>query len=97
MNMNECPQCHQPRKAEEYKCPKCDCYYSQLDEILAKEEAEREKKSFKGRFKTAKKSKGSKQAFSDEIDRLREETPLRTKFTLIVICLFVFALVISVM
>ncbi len=97
MNMNECPQCHQARKAEEYKCPNCDCYYSPLDEILAEEEAERKKDTFKSRFKAAKASNGSMQALSDEVDRLREETPLRTKFTLVVICLFVFALVISVM
>jgi len=95
--MNHCPQCQRQRQADEYKCPACDCYYSQLDEILATEEAEVYKKSFKGRFQAILHANNSKQALQAEIKNLTTKTPLRTKFTLIVILLFIFAMTISVM
>ncbi len=97
MSMNTCPKCGKQREKDEYKCPECDCYYSQLDEILAAEEAELEKRSLKGRLRAVKEADDSIEAFKNEYRRLQETTPLRTKFTLLVIVIFVFALVVSVM
>lgn len=97
MSMNICPECGRRREGDEYKCPECDCYYSQLDEILAAEEAELERRSLKGRLRAVREADNSIEAFRNECRRLKENTPLRTKFTLLVIFIFVFALVVSVM
>jgi uncharacterized membrane protein YvbJ len=95
--MNKCPQCGQPRQADEYRCLACGCFYSQLDEILAAEEAEIERKSFKGRWKAIRKADNPKQAIIDELRTIRENTPRRTSFTLWVIFVFIFALIVSVL
>jgi hypothetical protein len=97
MNMNCCPQCGQKRIAEEFKCPKCACFYSQLDEILAAQEAEIEQKSLQGHLKAIWNAEQPQQALRNELKSLRANTPQRTKFTLIVIGLFIFALIVSVL
>lgn len=97
MSMNQCPQCGRHREKEEYKCPDCDCFYSQLDEILAAEEAELERRSVKGRLRAVKEADDSIEAFKKEYRRLQENTPLTTKIAIAVSLIFVFALVVSVM
>lgn len=95
--MTKCPQCGQQRKADEYRCLACGCFYSQLDEILASEEAEKERKSFKGRLKAIRTANNPKLALTDELRDIRQNTPNRTIFTLAVIFVFVFALIVSVL
>lgn len=97
MNMTQCPQCNHQRKGEEYKCPECNCFYSPLDEVLATEAAEIEKRSFKGRLKAIKSANNSIEAFKQEYQRLEETTPYSTFLALGVIFVFIFALIISVM
>ena len=95
--MNKCPQCGQRRKADEYRCLTCGCFYSQLDEILADDEAEREKNSLKGHLKAIKKADNFKQALRDEFQLLKAHITRRMFFTLLVIFVFIFALMVSVL
>lgn len=95
--MNNCPQCGQKRQADEYRCLACGCFYSQLDEILATDEAEKEKKSFKGRLKTIIKADNPRKALMTELQSIKENTPRITFFTLLVIFSFIFALIVSVL
>lgn len=95
--MNKCPQCGQQRKADEYRCLSCGCFFSQLDEILAAEEAEKERKSFKGRLKAIGNAENRKQALIDELNSIRQNTPNQTLFTFVIIFVFIFALFVSVM
>jgi uncharacterized membrane protein YvbJ len=95
--MNKCPQCGQQRKADEYRCFACGCFYSQLDEILADEEAERERRTLKGRLKAIRQADNPKQALIDELMAIKTNTPRRTSFTLLLIFIFVFALIVSVL
>jgi hypothetical protein len=95
--MNKCPQCGQQRRAEEYRCLACGCFYSQLDEILAAEAATTERNSFKGRLKSILEANNRKQALITELQTLKENTPPRTLFTLVVIFVFIFALIVSVL
>ena len=97
MNMNNCPECGHQREGDEYKCPKCDCFYSQLDEILATEEEEKESRSLKGRLKSIQKSDDSINAFKQEFNKLKDATTEKALLTLALIFMFVFALVLSVM
>ena len=95
--MNKCPQCGQQRKAEEYRCLSCGCFYSQLDEILATEEDEQKRKSLSGRLKNIIHTDNSKQALVDELHDIWQNTPRQTLFTLIVVFVFIFALIVSVL
>jgi hypothetical protein len=95
--MNKCPKCGQQRQADEYRCFTCGCFYSRLDEILADEEAEREKKSFKGRLKMIRTADNPKQALINELRTLKENTPQQTFLTFGVIFIFIFALIVSVL
>ena len=95
--MNTCPACGQTRQAEEYRCLKCGCFYSQLDEILAAEQAEQEKHTFKGRLKAVRAADNPRQALVAELRSIKAQTPARTFVTLAVIFMFVFALMVSVL
>ncbi len=95
--MNKCPQCGRPRKKDDLKCPVCDCFYSKLDEILATDAAEKERKSLKGRLKSIINADNPKQSLYNELQDIKENTPRKTMFTFFVIFVFVFALVVSVL
>jgi len=97
MNMTKCPQCDRQRKGEEYKCPDCDCFYSPLDEILAAEAAEIEKRSFVGRFKASKKESNFWGAVKKEYKRLDDTSPYNVSLILMVIVMFIFAMTLSVL
>ncbi|MCK4494694.1 MAG: hypothetical protein KAU26_11595 [Methylococcales bacterium] len=97
MNMTQCPQCAHKRHGEEYKCPKCNCFYSPLDEILAQEAAEKEKRSFSGRLKAIKAAKNPIKAFFEEYQRENKAAPYNITIFLAIIFMFVFMMVISVM
>jgi uncharacterized membrane protein YvbJ len=97
LTMNQCPQCGQQRQADEYRCLACGCFYSQLDEILATEEAEQHRLSFKGRVKAIMQADNFWQALKEELHAIKENTPRQTIFTLWVIFAFVFALIVSVL
>jgi uncharacterized membrane protein YvbJ len=93
MNMNKCPECGQQRQADEYRCLACGCFYSQLDEFLATEAAQKEKNSFTGRIKAIWHADDSLQALKTEYQTI----PRRTIFTLWVIFAFIFAMTLSVL
>lgn len=91
--MKNCPQCGQARLGEEFKCPQCDVFYSQLDELLFEEQQRLEKNTAKGRMKRILAAENRKQALIDELKIIWRQTPLKTKITLLTIFAFVFVLV----
>ena len=91
--MKNCPECHQPRLGEEFKCPKCDVFYSKLDELLFEEQQKKEQNSLKGRLKVVLAAADHKQAMREEFKRAWKNTPLKTKITLWSIFAFIFVLV----
>ncbi len=95
--MKNCPKCGQARLGEEFKCPKCQVFYSQLDELLYEEQQKQEKNTFKGRLKIIYAADDRKQALRDELKTIWKNTPLKTKITLWTIFAFVFALVVTVL
>ena len=95
--MNQCPECGQKRQADEYRCLNCGCFYSQLDEILAAEEAEQYRTSIKGRLNAIRTADHPKQALFDELSSIKKNTSCKTFFTLWVIFAFIFTLIVSVL
>ena len=94
--MKNCPQCGQQRQGETYKCPSCDVFYSQLDELLYEEQQKLEQTSFKGRFKRIKAASDHNKAFRTELKQIWQTTPLKTKITFWTILAFIFVLVVPI-
>lgn len=95
--MKNCPKCGQPRLGEEFKCPKCDVFYSQLDELLFEEQQRMEQATLKGALKRIRASDDRKQALKGELKTLWQNTPLKTKISLWTIIAFVFVLVVGIL
>lgn len=94
--MKNCPQCGRPRQGEEFKCPACDVFYSQLDEILFEEQQRLERNTFKGAVKRIRAAANRKQALKDELTTIWRNTPLRTKIVFWTIIAFIFVLVVPI-
>jgi len=92
--MKNCPQCGQARQGEEYKCPSCGVFYSQLDELLFEQQERLERDTWKGALKRILAADDRKQAMKDELKLLWHNTPLKTKITLWTIVAFIFMLVV---
>jgi hypothetical protein len=92
--MKNCPQCGQPRQGEAFKCPSCQVFYSQLDEILYAEQQRLEKDTLTGRLKIILAAPDRKQALKQQLGEIWRATPLKTKITFISILAFLFALII---
>ncbi len=94
--MKNCPQCGKLRQGEEYKCPTCNVFYSQLDEILFEDQQKQERNTLKGAIKRIRTAQNSKQVLKDELSILWNNTPLKTKIVIWTIIAFVFVLVVPV-
>ena len=65
--MKNCPQCGQERVAETYKCPACEVFYSQLDELLFEEQQRLEAKTFKAHLRRIWAAEDKQQALGDAL------------------------------
>jgi uncharacterized Zn finger protein (UPF0148 family) len=89
-NMTHCPQCGGVRKGEEFKCPQCDVFYSQLDQWLFEEQQQAEYHSWGARLKRIWAAEQRKQAVAREGRLLWRNTPLKTKIVYITVAAFIF-------
>lgn len=94
--MKNCPQCGQPRQGEEFKCPTCDVFYSQLDELLFEEQQKLEQNTLKGALKRIRASEDRKQALKGELKIMWRNTPLKTKIVIWTVIAFLFVLIVPV-
>jgi len=95
--MNKCPSCGHERKDSAMKCPECGGFYSKIAELIADEEANEEKHSFRGRCKRILNADDIKHDLLVELNRVKAGLTKKAIFTIFVIIAFVFALVISVL
>ncbi|WP_415879291.1 hypothetical protein [Methylomonas sp. TEB] len=94
--MKNCPQCGQPRLGEAFKCPSCDVFYSQLDELLYAEQQKQESQTLKGTLKRIRAAEDRSQALGAALKTLWFNTPLKTKIVIWTLIAFVFVLVVPV-
>lgn len=94
--MNQCPQCGYQRQGFEKKCPRCDLFYSKIDEFLAEEEAKEEQYAFKTRLKHIIKATDRKQACIDELHAIYQAMPKGSLWVLYLILTFIFAMTMMV-
>lgn len=95
--MNKCQSCGHERNGREMKCPQCGGFYSKVDEILAEEEANEEKRSFRGRCKRIMSADDIKHELLAELKLVKAGLTKKSLFAIYVIIVFVFALVVSVL
>ncbi|QWF70673.1 hypothetical protein KEF85_15335 [Methylomonas paludis] len=95
--MKNCPKCGQARQGELFKCPSCDVFYSQIDEILYEEQLLLEKHTVKGLIKKVLAAPDRSQALRSELSSIWKNTPWQTKISLWTIFAFVFALIVTVL
>lgn len=94
--MKNCPKCGQTRQGEEFKCPNCDVFYSQLDELLFEEQEKLERETLKGAMKRIRAAEDPKQALKDELKTLWRNTPLKTKIVIWTVIAFLFVLIVPI-
>jgi uncharacterized membrane protein YvbJ len=95
--MNKCSVCGHQRNERDIKCPECGSYYSKIAEIIAEQEAAEEMQTFRGRCKRILKSDDVKHELLAELKQIRAGLTKKGMFALLVIFVFVFALVVSVL
>lgn len=94
--MKKCPSCGYESSVDAIRCPKCGSYYSKIIELIDKEAAEEEKNTWRGRYQRIVASGHIKQAIASEFVQVLSALPMKTKFALFVIFVFVFALVFAI-
>ena len=95
--MNKCPSCGYENNKNEMRCPECGSFYSKVIEIIAQEEADEELQTFRGQCKRILNSGNIKQELRAELERMKTGLTVKAKFSLFVIFVFIFALIVSVL
>jgi hypothetical protein len=75
----------------------CGKFYSKIAELIAEEEAEEERRSLRGQLRRIVGAEDIKAALKAEIKQVIAGLSRKARFTLFVIFVFVFALVVSVL
>lgn len=94
--MNTCRQCDQPQEDLNARCPYCGSLNQKIDNILAKEAAEAEKNSFKGKLKSILNADNKTKALFIQINTTRQSLPKQAWLTFFVIFMFIFAMTYTV-
>lgn len=95
--MKKCPSCGHESDRSDMKCPACGAYYSKVIELIAQEEENEEKNSFSGRCRRILQAENARHALSNELKSGYANLTRKAKFTLFVIFVFIFALIVSVL
>jgi predicted ATP-dependent serine protease len=95
--MPTCPSCGFVNAKNEMRCPECGSFYSKVIELIDQQAAEEELQSFRGQVKRILSSGNVKQALLAEWHKFKGALTPQAKFSLLVIFVFVFALIISVL
>lgn len=93
----ECSQCGAVLPAADSRCPECGSLNTKIDAILAREEAERQRRTLKGRLQIILAAENKKSELLRQINAIRASLTQQSYWTLLFIIAFVFALVITVM
>jgi hypothetical protein len=95
--MNNCPSCGHERSKTETRCPACGTFYPTIAELLAEEEAYEAAHSWRGHWQRIYDAPDRKQALLAELKQFWAGLSIQGKFSLFVIFVFVFALIVTVL
>jgi len=94
--MNNCSQCGQTIGSINSRCPHCNSLNSKIDNILATEAAEAEKRSLKGKLKSILQAENKKQAFLFQISTAKQSLTKESLFILLIVFAFIFSMTFAV-
>lgn len=95
--MKKCSSCGHESDSSEIKCPACGSYYSKIIELIAEEEENEEQNSFKGRCKRIFHAENVRDELINELISIKAGLSNKARFTIFVVFVFIFALVVSVL
>ncbi|MGR8980011.1 MAG: hypothetical protein ACU84H_07985 [Gammaproteobacteria bacterium] len=95
--MKTCPNCGHETDVAGIKCPVCGHYYSKIIELIDEEAQNEEKNSFRGRCQRIFRSDNIKRQFALELNSIAGGLSKTAKFTLLIVFIFIFALIVSVL
>ncbi len=95
--MNNCPSCGHECSKTETRCPECGAFCSKIAELIAEEEAYEAAHSLRGRWQKIWNAPDRKQAVLAEFKQFWAGLSITGKFSLFVIFVFVFALIVTVL
>jgi hypothetical protein len=95
--MNNCRACGHERGLSELRCPECGAFYPTIAQLIAEEEAYEVAHSFRGHCQKIWDAPDRKQALLAEVKQFAAELSIKAWFTLFVIFVFVFALIVTVL
>lgn len=95
--MNTCPSCGKQRLSTSLTCPECGRFYSKIIELIEQEAELEVQRSWYGRWQRLKQAATWREGIAQELRQITADWSLRTWFTLGVIALFIFALIITVL
>ena len=96
--MSNCPHCgHERPNQTESKCPNCGRFYSKIFELIAEEEAYEFEHSWQGRWQRFRDTESKKQAIINELKLITADWSVITWFSVFVVFVFIFALVVTVL
>ncbi len=95
--MNKCLACGYKRENFDIRCPECGSFYPTIAELIAEEEANEERHSFRGHCKRILAADDKKQEILNEFKQIKEGLSKKALFTIFVMIAFIFALTLSVL
>jgi hypothetical protein len=79
------------------KCPECGSFYSKIIELIDEQQAQEEMQTLRGYWKKIVNSGAVKQVFLEELNQVKAGLSTKGKVALLVIFVFVFALIVTVL
>jgi predicted ATP-dependent serine protease len=95
--MNNCRFCGHERSKTEPRCPACGAFYPTIADLIAEEEAYEAAHSFRGYCQKIWDAPDRKQALLTELKQFAAGLSTKAWFTLFVIFVFMFALIVTVL
>ncbi len=95
--MNKCTACGYKRESFDIRCPECGSFYPTIAELIAEEEANEERHSFRGYCKRILAADDKKQELLNDFNQIKAGLSKKALFTIFVMIAFVFALTLSVL
>lgn len=95
--MKKCPTCGHESNQDQIKCPACGAYYSRIIQLIDEEAENEEKQSMRGRWRRIVDADNKQEELKKEIAAWSASLNKTSRFTLLIVFIFVFALIVAVL
>ena len=95
--MKKCPTCGHETDDPGIKCPACGRYYSKIIELIDEEAQKEEQSTLRSRWRRIVHSGNVRQQLTVELDSIAGGLGRTARFSIMVVLIFIFALIVSVL